>query len=169
MNAKDRGIFILRVVLGFGWLFAGVHKFVSGDFTAAGFLKFATFGTWIDNANTAKPQQVINPLHSVFASMSGAPLIHVIDSLVVFGEIAVGLALILGIATRFSGLMGFVLGAMLALASWDFQNGFVNEQVLYAVASLAFAFTAAGAYALDNVLARLTITERVPALKYLVS
>ena len=101
--------------------------------------------------------------------MGGSSYIHVIDSLVVFGEIAIGVALLLGIATRFSGIMGLLLGGLLALASWDFQNGFVNEQVLYAAASLAIALTGAGAYALDNVVSRLAVTERVPALKYLVS
>lgn len=169
MTAKDRGIFILRVVLGFGFLFAGVHKFIGGTFTAAGYLKFATFGTWIDNANATKPQAVINPLHGMWASLGTSPYIHLVDTLVVFGEIAIGVALILGLATRFAGIMGFLMLGLFALASWDFQNGFVNEQVLYAVSALALALTGAGAYALDNVVARLAVVDRVPALKYLVS
>lgn len=169
MASKGRGIFLLRIVLGWGFLFAGLDKlFALGGtpFSAAGFLKFATGGSWPG----VDAKTIVNPTHGFWVSLGGnASLIPIINTLVVFGEIAIGVALILGIATRFSGLMGFVLAGMLALASWDFQNGFVNEQVLYAVASLSFLLVGAGAYALDNIAVRLPITQRVPGLKYLVS
>ena len=56
-----------------------------------------------------------------------------VNFLVVFGEIAIGIALILGIATRFAGLAGALMMALFYVASWDFAHGFVNEQFLYGI------------------------------------
>ncbi len=105
MERRDRGIFVLRAVVGLGFLFAGLDKFfmwASGTpFSAAGFLKFATSGAWLGS----DPKAVINPTHSFWVSLAGnASLMGAIDTLVVFGECAIGIALILGLATRFAGV-----------------------------------------------------------------
>ena len=51
MDSRDRGIFVLRAVVGLGFLFAGLDKFFmwagGTPFTSAGFLKFATGGAWL--------------------------------------------------------------------------------------------------------------------------
>jgi hypothetical protein len=71
MDTKDRGIFVLRAVVGLGFLFAGLDKFfmwASGTpFTAAGFLKFATTGAWLGS----DPKAVINPTHGFWVSLAG--------------------------------------------------------------------------------------------------
>jgi thiosulfate dehydrogenase [quinone] large subunit len=55
----------------------------------------------------------------------------VVSFLVVFGEIAIDVALVLGLATRFAGIAGTLLMALFWVATWDFAHGLVNEQFLY--------------------------------------
>ncbi len=167
METKDRGIFVLRAVVGFGFLFAGLDKFfmwASGTpFTAAGFLKFATTGAWLGS----DPKAVVNPTHPFWVSLAGnAGLMSLIDTLVVFGECAVGIALILGLATRFAGLAGAVMMALFYVANWSFATGPINEQLMYGVVAGTIAFVGAGAYALDTAVAKLAITQRIPVVKY---
>ncbi|HEX8939057.1 MAG TPA: TQO small subunit DoxD [Candidatus Limnocylindrales bacterium] len=169
MQSKGRGTFLLRIALGYGFLFAGLDKFLdlagSGKaFTAAGFLKFATGGAWV---GVADPKAIVNPTHGFWVSLaSNASLIHVIDTLVVFGEIAIGVALILGLATRFAGVAGTLMMALFYVANWGFGNGLVNEQFMYGAVAAYLAYVGAGAYALDSVIEKLAITQRIPAVRY---
>jgi thiosulfate dehydrogenase [quinone] large subunit len=165
MDRTSRGIFFLRVVVGGGFLFAGLDKFfmLAGGtpFTAAGFLKGATGGAWLGSTG------VVNPTHPFWASLAGnASLMSVIDTLVVFGECAVGIALILGLATRFAGICGAVMMALFFVANWSFATGPFNEQFMYGVIAGTIAFVGAGAYALDSVVEKLAITQRIPVVKY---
>jgi thiosulfate dehydrogenase [quinone] large subunit len=167
VDTKDRGIFFLRAVVGLGFLFAGLDKFfmwASGTpFTSAGYLKFATNGAWLGS----DPKAVINPTHGFWVSVAGnASLVSVIDTLVVFGEVAIGAALILGLATRFSAVMGTLLMGLLFVSNWSFANGPFNEQFMYLAITAVIAYVGAGAYALDTVVAKLPIIQRVPAVKY---
>jgi thiosulfate dehydrogenase [quinone] large subunit len=167
MATKDRGIFVLRAAVGLGMLFAGLDKFfmwASGTpFTAAGYLQHATGGAWLGSAAT----QVVNPTHSFWVSLGqNATLMPIVDTLVVFGECAVGAALILGLATRFSAVMGVILMATLYISNWSFANGPFNEQFMYLAIMAAIAYVGAGAYALDSVVSKLAITERIPVVKY---
>ena len=167
MDTKDRGIFVLRAVVGLGMLFAGLDKFfmwASGTpFTSAGYLTHATGGSWLGSAATT----IVNPTHGFWVNLAGnASLIHLFDTLVVFGEIAIGVALILGLATRFSAVMGAVLMALLFVSNWSFANGPFNEQFMYLAIMATIAYVGAGAYALDTVVEKLAITQRVPALRY---
>jgi thiosulfate dehydrogenase [quinone] large subunit len=167
METKDRGIFILRVAVGLGMLFAGLDKFFmwagGKPFTSAGYLQHATGGSWLGSAAT----DVVNPTHGFWVSLGqNAALMPLIDTLVVFGECAVGAALILGIATRFSGLMGVILMATLYISNWSFANGPFNEQFMYLAMMAVITYVGAGAYALDTVVSKLAITERIPVVKY---
>jgi thiosulfate dehydrogenase [quinone] large subunit len=167
MDRANRGIFIMRAAVGLGFLFAGLDKFfmwASGTpFTAAGFLKFATGGAWLGS----DPKTIVNPTHDIWVSLAGnAGLMSVIDTLVVFGEIAVGAALILGLATRFAGVAGALLMALIYVAGWSFANGPFNEAFFYGVIAATIAYTGAGAYALDSVVEKLPIIQRVPVVKY---
>ena len=167
MNSSNRGIFLLRAGVGLGFLFAGLDKFfmwASGTpFTSAGFLKFGTTGAWLGS----DPKAIVNPTHSFWVSLAGnAQLVGIIDTLVVFGECAVGIALILGLATRFSAVMGTLLMALLFVSNWSFANGPFNEQFMYGLITLSIVFLGAGAYALDTVVAKLAVTQRVPAVRY---
>ena len=167
MDSKDRGIFILRAGLGLGFLFAGLDKFLmlagGKPFTSVGFLKFGTTGAWLGS----DPKAIVNPTHSFWGNLAGnATLMSVIDTLVVFGEIAVGIALILGLATRFAGVMGTLLMGLIFVSGWSFANGPFNEPFYYALIALVIAYVGAGAYALDTAVAKLAITQRIPVVKY---
>ena len=167
MDKKDRGIFVLRAVVGLGFLFAGLDKFfmwASGTpFTATGFLKFASTGAWLGS----DPKAIVNPTHGFWVAVAGNPgLMSIIDTLVVFGECAIGIALILGLASRFAGLCGAAMMTLLYVANWSFANGPINEQLMYGVVAGTIAFVGAGAYALDTVVAKLPVIQRVPAVKY---
>ncbi len=167
MDRTSRGIFFLRAVVGAGFLFAGLDKFfmwASGTpFTAGGFLKFATGGQWLGS----DPKTVINPAHGFWVSLGGnATAVSIINYLVVFGEIAIGVALILGLATRFAGVCGALMMALFYVAQMSFATGPFNEQLVYGVIAGTIAYVGAGAYALDSVVARLPITQRIPVVKY---
>jgi thiosulfate dehydrogenase [quinone] large subunit len=167
MDRSNRGMFVLRIIVGGGFLFAGLDKFfmwASGTpFTAAGFLKFATGGAWLGS----DPKAIINPTHGFWVSLAGnSALISVIDTLVVFGECAIGIALILGLATRFAGVAGATMMGLFFVANWSFANGPINEQLMYGLVAGVIAYVGAGAYALDSVIEKLAITQRVPVVKY---
>jgi thiosulfate dehydrogenase [quinone] large subunit len=167
VDSKDRGIFILRAGLGLGFAFAGLDKFfmLAGGkpFTSAGFLKFGTTGAWLGS----DPKAIVNPTHDFWVNLAGnATLMSVVDTLVVFGEIAVGIALILGLATRFAGVMGTLLMALIFVSGWSFATGPFNEPFYYALIAAVIAYVGAGAYALDTAVAKLAITQRIPVFKY---
>jgi thiosulfate dehydrogenase [quinone] large subunit len=168
VETKDRGIFILRAALGLGMAFAGLDKFFmwaggKTAFTSLGFLKFGTTGSWLGSSPTA----VVNPTHGFWASLAvPGTLLTIIDSLVVFGEVAIGVALILGLATRFAAVMGVLLMTLLYVSAWSFGNGPFNEQFFYGLIALVIAYVGAGAYALDTVLAKSPVVQRIPVVKY---
>lgn len=167
---KGIGIFLVRVVLGWGFLYAGLAKFLdiegSGKpFTALGFLKFGTGGTWPGAAE----DQVVNPTHDFWVGLTSNPTaIDIINFLVVFGEIAIGVALILGLATRFSGMMGALMMALFYVAAWDFAHGLVNEQLMYGAVALFLGYVNAGHYyGVDAIVERASETTRAPVLRLL--
>jgi thiosulfate dehydrogenase [quinone] large subunit len=167
---KAKGLAALRIFLGFGFLYAGLEKVFdfagSGKpFTAAGFLQFGTNGT----LPGSDPEAIVNPTHDLWVSLAAnAELISVINWLVVVGELAIGIALILGFATRFAGIAGFLLMAFITVAAWSFEFGPVNETMLYAAVALYLAYAEAGlAYGLDAIIEKTEVVAHRPALHYL--
>jgi thiosulfate dehydrogenase [quinone] large subunit len=170
MMDKAKGLAALRILLGAGFLYAGLEKVFdfagSGEpFTSAGFLQFGTNGS----LPGSDPNAIVNPTHDLWVSLAGSPgLVSVINSLVVIGEVAIGVALILGIATRFAGVMGALLMGFITVAAWSFAFGPVNETMLYAAVALYLAYAQAGlAYGLDAIIEKTEIVTHRPALHYL--
>ena len=167
---KAKGLAALRIVLGVGFLYAGLEKIFdfagSGKpFTAAGFLQFGTAGTLPGSADGA----IVNPTHDFWVSLAtNAAIIDTVNFLVVSGELLIGIALILGFATRFAGVMGAVLMAFITIAAWDFAFGLVNETFLYATVALYLAYAEAGlAYGVDAIIEKTEVVAHRPALHYL--
>jgi thiosulfate dehydrogenase (quinone) large subunit len=159
----------LRITLGAGFLFAGLEKVLHFDgatkaFDAAGFLKFATGGA----LPGSDPKAIVNPTHDVWVALAGnAGLMSVVNTLVVFGEVAIGVALILGLATRFAGLAATLMMGLFWIANFSFANGPFNEQLMYGVVAAFLAWAAAGqAYGLDGIIERTETVRRTPALRY---
>jgi len=153
------GVALLRVVVGVIFIWAGADKvFNSGPkgFDASGYLKFATNGSigWPFISGAADPKHVYNPTHDFWVSLAGnAQAMTVVNSLVVAGETLIGIALILGIVTRFASVMGALMMMLFFFAGWEFTNGVVEQHLTYAVVLLALAGMGAGNYfGLDEML-----------------
>jgi thiosulfate dehydrogenase (quinone) large subunit len=161
---------VLRIALGAGFLFAGLEKVFEfaghGPFDATGYLKNATFGALPGSA----PKALINPTHDFWVGLAGDPsAMSIVNILVQFGELAIGICLVLGLATRFAGAMGTLLATLLFVASWSFANGPFNELFMYAAVSLFVTVVGAGSVSgLDGILVRSQLLARTPA-RFLVS
>ena len=152
-----RGIALLRIMVGIIFLWAGVEKLTAAKaFDAAGFLTFATNGTlgWPFVSGEVAEGTVFNPTHQLWVSLAGSGLMPVVNGLVVFGEIGIGIALILGLFTRFAGAMGTLMMLFFFVAAWDFAYGIVNQHLTYALICATITGLGAGRYyGLDGVLA----------------
>jgi thiosulfate dehydrogenase [quinone] large subunit len=162
----EKGLAALRITLGGAMLFAGADKLLQWTgkpFDAAGFLKFATGGAWLNS----DPKTVVNPTHDFWVSLgSNAQLLPAINFLVVFGEIAIGVALILGLATRFAGISAVLMMGLFYVANWSFANGPFNEQFFYGAIAAVLVYTGAGEhYGLDEWLEKVSFVRRHPSLK----
>jgi thiosulfate dehydrogenase (quinone) large subunit len=164
-----KGLAVVRVALGAGFLFAGLEKVLHFDgatkaFDAAGFLKFATGGA----LPGSDPKAIVNPTHDFWVSLAGnAGLMSIVNTLVVFGEVAIGVALILGLATRFAGVAATLMMGLFWIANYSFANGIFNEQFMYGLVAAFLAYAGAGeAYGIDALVEKTEFVRRAPALRY---
>lgn len=171
-KARERGLVVLRIVLGFGFLYAGLEKWLNfaGEdrpWSAAGFLKFGTAGTIPNMAGLSDPM-VHNPTQPLWMNLAGDPtLVSIVNFLVVFGEVAIGAALIFGFATRLAGGLGALMMFLFWVAAWDFQYGIVNQQFMYMILSGFVAYASAGTvFGLDGRFEKREFVRRRPALRY---
>lgn len=156
----QRGIALLRIVVGVIFLWAGLEKVLgsgAGGFDAAGFLKFGTAGTlgWPFVTGEVAEGTVFNPTHGFWTALAGsATAMGLVNFLVPFGQIGIGVSLITGLFTRFGAAMGALMMLFFFFAAWDFAYGIVNQHLTYLVVCLAIAGLGAGRfYGLDGVLA----------------
>jgi thiosulfate dehydrogenase [quinone] large subunit len=158
----QRGVALFRIAVGIIFLWSGIEKLTAPKpFDASGFLKFGTLGTlgWPFVSGTPAEGTVFNPTHDFWVALAGNPgLMTTINFLVVAGEIGIGIALILGLFTRFAALMGTLMMLFFFFAAWDFAYGIVNQHLTYALAcGTLWGLSAGRYYGLDGVLA-----DRVP-------
>lgn len=92
---------IIRVYIGFEWLTSGWGK-VTGEFNARGFIEGA-----IAQAGGESPE--VQGWWAAFLEAIALPNADLFSFLVAWGEILVGIALIVGIFTNFSALMGIIM------------------------------------------------------------
>ncbi len=152
------GVAAFRIAVGIIFFWAGTEKLLGPEpFSAGGFLSHATGGTlgWPFVTGTPADGTIFNPTHDFWVSLStNAGAMSVVNFLVVAGEIGIGIALILGLFTRFAGVMGTLMMLLFFVAAWDFTNGIVNEHLTYALVCATLAGIGAGRYyGLDGVLA----------------
>lgn len=146
------GVALLRVAVGIIFLWAGLDKLLGSGpngFSAASFLTHATGGTlgWPFVTGTPDPNTIYNPTHQFWVDLAGnAGAMQVVNGLVVVGELGVGIALMLGLLTRFASLMGALMMFLFGIAAWQFTNGIVNQHFTYLVVLLALAGLGAGRY-----------------------
>ncbi|MDE2702302.1 MAG: DoxX family protein [Chloroflexota bacterium] len=120
---------VLRLVMGWIFLWAGLEKAVNG-FTAAGFLQNATSG----------------PLQEQFAAWGAdSAALAVIDPLVTYGQILMGLAIIFGVATRAALFCGGIMMLLFYIAQFPPEhNPFVDYYAVYVVVYLMLGALGAG-------------------------
>ncbi|TWU34324.1 DoxX family protein [Novipirellula artificiosorum] len=92
-KCKPLAVTLLRMAIGWHFLYEGYTKWLAGDWTAAGYLAHATgpfagFYHWL--AGSEALMAIVNPAN-------------------VYGLIAIGLALFLGVATRLASVFGVLL------------------------------------------------------------
>ena len=138
-----------RVVIGTIFLWAGLEKVIGagGAWTAKGFLAYGTNGTlgWPFVTGEVAEGTIFNPTHELWVSLSAnAGAMSVIDFMVQFGQVAIGAALILGLATRFAAAAGALMMLFFFVAAWDFAYGIVNQHLTYAVVTFGLAIVGAG-------------------------
>jgi thiosulfate dehydrogenase [quinone] large subunit len=148
------GVAVLRVAVGVIFLWAGLEKVIggAGEWSAAGFLSFATGGTlgWPffagDPADT-----IFNPTQGFWAGLAeNETAMTVINLLVPWGQIGIGVSLILGLLTRFGAAMGTLMMLFFFVAAWDFQFGVVNQHLTYALVTFFLGYIGSGNfYGLD--------------------
>lgn len=166
-KGQQIGAAILRVAVGSIFLTAGLEKALSAKaFNAAGFLKGATLGE--PAFGTPAEGVVYNPTHGFWVSLAGnADLMAIVNWMVVFGEIAIGAALVLGLATRFAGAMGSLMMVLFLFAAWQFGHGIVNEHLAYALFTGFIAYIGAGRYyGLDAIVEKIQVVRATPQLRY---
>ena len=139
---------VLRLVMGWIFLWAGLDKVVNG-FTAAGFLQNATSG----------------PFQEQFAAWGAdSAALAVIDPLVAYGQVLMGLAMIFGVATRAALFCGGIMMFLFYIAQFPPEhNPFVDYYVVYIVVYLMLGALGAGRiFGLGGVLENLPgIRDRV--------
>ena len=163
-TSRALGILAFRLTVGWVFLFAGIEKIFGAEpFSAAGFLQFGTAGTAAGAAEGA----IVNPTQPFWISLASSDWIGIVNVLVPFGQVAIGLALILGLATRFAGVMGALMMVFITVAAWDFSHGVINHTALIAIASLFLGVIRAGeVYGIDAIVDETPIVKRAPVLRY---
>lgn len=151
----------LRIVVGFIFLWAGLEKVLGpgpDGFSAAGFLQFGTGGTlgWPFVTGEVAEGTIFNPTQALWTGMAAnQTLLGIVDFLVPWGQIGIGISLTLGLLTRFGAAMGTLMMLFFFLAAWEFEFGIVNSHLTYAVVTAFLGYIGAGNYlGLDRGLAQ---------------
>jgi len=158
-SGKAWSILALRVSLGFVFLWAGyekIEKELAGGLITQGFLA-----------------HVSGPFAFLFTGMSGSPII---DGLLVYGELLIGISLVFGVLTRVGGISGALMTALLYMSTLpamtagftgsylDFlmsKNALVSYYIIYIFVFVAFVFLVPGRFlGLDGLLQNLGFVKR---------
>ncbi|GAA0286249.1 thiosulfate dehydrogenase [quinone] large subunit [Gracilibacillus halotolerans] len=138
-NAIVAGVLaFIRIYLGYQWFTAGVGK-VTGGFDATGFIQGA-----IAKAGGENP--TVQGWWAAFLEAVALPGADLFTFLVAWGEVLVGIALILGLFTNFAALMGIIMNFAFLFSGTISTNG---QMILLTTFILVAGFNA-GKYGLDR-------------------
>jgi len=153
----DRGvIFILRILMGWTFLYAGAWQ-IWDNFDTAGFLNH------------------VETFHDAFAVFATPTVLPITDFLVKWGHLLIGLSLLSGFLVRISGPFGILLMITYYFAHMKFPyiennlNYLVDYHLVYAtVIVYLIAHRAGHVWGLDGLIERLHLVDAHPALRPLV-
>lgn len=129
---------IIRVYLGYAWLTAGWGKVVGG-FDASGFIQGAI-------ANAGGDHPAVQGWWAGFLKAVALPNAEMFSFMVAWGEVLVGIALILGIFTSFAALMGITMNFAFLFSG----TVSTNAQMVILTLFVLIAGYNAGRYGLDR-------------------
>ncbi|RDW20442.1 DoxX family protein [Oceanobacillus chungangensis] len=130
---------ILRIYIGYTWLMGGLGKVTSGGFDASGFIQGAI-------ANSTGEGATVQAWWGTFLETVALPNAGLFSFMVMWGEILVGAALILGIFTNFAALMGITMNFAFLFSG----TVSTNAQMVLITVFLIIAGYNAGRYGLDR-------------------
>ena len=150
-SGKGWATFGLRLVIGFMFLWGGIEKIeteLGGKMATSGFLAHAVSG----------------PFAVFFNGLAGNP---VVEALVVYGELLIGMSIMLGIFTRVGAISGIAINFLFYISQLPVQNNpIVNDYVVYMFVFLAFLFLVPGRFmGLDGLLQKSGFVQRRPILQ----
>lgn len=152
-------VLALRLMIGYAFAHAGVAKIVE-PFDARGYLLFAV------------PENGGPAVEFLQLFATNDLLLQFVNVAVPWGELAIGLALIFGVLTRFAAFWGAVMMLMFYLGNWDVAHGVINGDFAYMLVFLAVAAFGAGrilgldAYIEQYEIGGVPLIEKYPALDY---
>ncbi|MBY7144903.1 DoxX family protein [Virgibacillus sp. NKC19-3] len=129
----------LRIYIGYQWMTGGYGKIVGGEFDASGFIQGAI-------ANSTGEGATVQAWWGTFLETVALPNAELFTYLVMWGELLVGIALILGIFTNFAALMGITMNFAFLFSG----TVSTNAQMVVITVFLLIAGYNAGRYGLDR-------------------
>jgi thiosulfate dehydrogenase [quinone] large subunit len=171
-TAARRSLAVLRIATGAVFLWAFLDKAIGLGYATP------TGRSWLSGGSPTRGflgNVVVGPFQSLFRSWSGATWA---DIAFMVGLGAVGLAVVLGVGLRVSAVAGSVMMAFMWAAEWPparfdsageatgSSNPFVDYHVIYALALIVLAATAAGrTWGLGSRWAALPVVQRLSWLR----
>lgn len=130
-------LLLIRLYLGYAWLTSGLGKLTDG-FDASGFLMGA-----VGKATGEHP--AVQSWWARFLEGFAVPNVGLFNFLIPWGEVLVGIALMLGLFTTFAALMGIVMNFAFLLSG----TTSTNPQMVLLTIFILVAGVNAGRYGLD--------------------
>jgi len=158
-SGKNWSLLAGRLALGFYFLWSASQKIVkelSGKMATTDFLS---------GASVAK-----GPLVGFFNSLGGN---WTVEILVVYGELLIGISVLLGLATRIGAVGGALQMVLFTVAMWPIAdtagaNPLVDTRVLYGLMFVMFFFLTPGRFlGVDGILEKIDAVKRRPKLAWI--
>ena len=154
-------ILTLRLMMGIAFFQSGFDKILAGDFSAEGYLTGA-----VPNGGS--------PVADLFVAMGNTPwFVDFVNVAVPWGELLIGLGLLVGVLTRLAAFWGAVMMFLFYLGNWDVAHGYINGDFAYMLVFLSVAAFGAGRIlGLDEYIERyeiegVSLVERYTWARYL--
>lgn len=144
----------LRLIMGWWFLGAGLDKVMEHGlfYDTYGYLMFGTEGS------------IMYPVTSWFAENA----VWLPDLLVPWGQIAIGIGLILGLLTRLAAANGVFLISFFYFGGMGWEHGFVNGELVGMLLFITIIIFGAGRiWGLDGHVERMKFVRERPKLRYL--
>lgn len=142
----------LRLLTGFWFFHAGLHKYAVPEPFSAG---------WF----VSQQGSIVSPIMNLFSSGIALEFVNV---MIPFGELLIGLGLIVGALTRLAAFFGATLMFFFYFANQGWAHGFVNSDLMGLMLFMTvIVFGAGRVWGLDEYIEQQSVVENNPWLRYL--